>query len=111
MRLIAFAIACLTLSAQPSDRQTSAMAALLAERIGRSFTRIDNAAAQGYIAAFGARLGYTQIPLTLMDGYVAPPLEPIMLPDRCVVPSSLVLAAHDESELAAMLAQALARGF
>jgi predicted Zn-dependent protease len=109
MRLAIFALACLPLAAQDGE---SALAEQLARQANRLSEPVANADVQGYIARLGAKLaGSSARTFTVIEDARMPPYEPVMFPHACLVSADLIRASKSESELAGMLAQALARDF
>lgn len=103
-------------SPPPDPGKEAAMGAFFAREIRRESTPLDSAAAQAYVDEVGQRLA-AQLPdvgfpyhfaVTLTD-HSNSTHEPLSTPGGYVfVPASLLLAAQDEAEFAAMLAHAMA---
>jgi predicted Zn-dependent protease len=120
MRLLALLLACATLSAQSganiySVEKEKALGAQLAAKYRRQARIQDAPAVNAYLDELGGRLA-VQAPATgftytfeLTDDEQTWLHEPATFPGGHVfVPASLIMAAADEDELAAMLAHAIA---
>lgn len=109
MLLAILAFACIPLAAQDGE---STLAEQLARQANRLSEPVGNQDVQGYIARLGAKLaGSSPRTFTVVEDSRMPPYEPVVFQHGSLVSADLIRAARSESELAGMLAQALARGF
>ena len=114
--LIALGAGALAQPQSPASRKEAALGAQLAEDLRRHTTPVASSEVSDYVARLGEKLathashGDSFTFSSVRDDLGGPTHEPRVLPGGYIfVPASLILAARDETELAGMLAHAIAR--
>jgi len=110
-----FALAVVCLSAQQTDkRKETALGAALAKDMRARTSAVNNDAVQGYVERVGKRLAshagvkFEWTFAVVTDDLGGSTHEPVPLPGGHIfVPTSLILAAQNEAELAGMLAHSI----